>query len=42
MTPSKTLSLFSLLALVLAAVWLALVWQWPWADLLRDRTRVVS
>ncbi len=36
MTPSKTLSLFSLLALVLAAVWLALVWYWPWADLLRD------
>ena len=36
MTPSKTLSLFVLLALVLAAVWLALVWQWPWADLLRD------
>ena len=36
MTPSKTLSLFSLLALVLAAVWLALVWQWPWADLWRD------
>ena len=36
MTPSKTLSLFSLLALVLAAVWLALLWQWPWADLLRD------
>lgn len=35
MTPSKTLSLFSLLALVLAAVWLALVWQWPWADLWR-------
>ena len=35
MTPSKTLSLFSLLSLVLAAVWLALVWQWPWADLWR-------
>ena len=36
MTPSKTLSLFALLALVLAAVWLALVWHWPWADLWRD------
>jgi len=36
MTPSKTLSFFALLAFITSAVWLALVWHWPWADLWRD------
>ena len=36
MTPSKTLSFFALLAFITSAVWLALVWHWPWADLWRN------
>ena len=36
MTPSKTLSFFALLAFITSAVWLVLVWHWPWADLWRD------
>lgn len=36
MPPSKTLSFFALLAFITSAVWLALVWHWPWADLWRD------
>ena len=36
MTPTKTLSFFALLALILVAIWLTLVWHWPWTDVWRD------